>query len=133
MYSNAQLSWLFFEGLVPVFGAGIIFLLYGWCRYMVGATAYSWNEAIDPQGWLYCGLIIAIQAALRSLQAETPKFFLGVFCIVCATLCGLLLIAVMAERGGNLAWRTPTRLKVGSFVLIVIIIANGYAAQAVPK
>jgi len=133
MYSDEQLSWLFFEGLVPVFGAGIIFLLYGGCRYMVGATAFSWKAAIDPQGWLYCGLIIAIQAALRSLEAKTPKFFLGVFCIFCATLCGLLLIAAMAERGGNLAWRAPTRLKVGSFFLIVIIITAGYAVQAIPK
>src|SRR5471030_924921 len=133
MYSDEQLSWLFFEGLVPVFGAGIIFLLYGGCRYMVGATAFSWKAAIDPQGLLFFGFIIPIQAAFRSPEAKTPQFFLGVFCIFCATLCGLLLIAAMAERGGNLAWRAPTRLKVGSFFLIVVIITAGYAVQAIPK
>lgn len=57
-----QIAWLLLEGLLPLFGAGAIYLVWGVCTY-AAATAgsefnYRWKEAADPLGWLYGSIII---------------------------------------------------------------------------
>jgi len=132
MFASEQLNWLFIEGLTPVFGAGVIFLLYGLCRYLAGANNIFWREAVDVSGWLYCSLIISIHAAVKSLKAETPSALLGIASILCAIVCGLMLIAAMTERGTNPQWQAPGKFKVCAFVMVLIAIPLGYQAQALP-
>jgi len=130
MFESEQLNWLFIEGLTPVFGAGLIFLLYGFCRYIAGANRIVWREAIDSSGWLYCSLVISIHSAVHCLKLETLGIPLGIANILCAIVCGFTLIATMTERGSNPYWQAPVKLKFGSFAIAVFAITPGYYAHA---
>ena len=132
MFASEQLNWLFIEGLTPVFGASAIFLLYGFCRYLAGANRILWREAIDSSGWLYCGLVISIHSAVKCLKAAPLEIPLGISNIFCAIVCGLTLVAAMTERGSNPDWQAPTKLKFGSFTMVVFTIRLGYLAHAAP-
>jgi hypothetical protein len=65
----AQVNWLLLEGLLPLAGAGVIYLLWGAFRYVAATDkaqfTYHWREAADPLGWLYGAIIIAAQSALK--------------------------------------------------------------------
>jgi hypothetical protein len=126
MFKSEQLNSLFIEGLTPVFGAGLIFLLYGFCRYIAGANRILWREAVDSSGWLYCGLVISIHSAVICLKAETLEIPLGVANILCAILCGFTLIAAMTERGSTPRWQAPAKLKICAFCLVAFALALGY-------
>jgi hypothetical protein len=70
----AQISWLLFEGLLPLIGAGLIYLLWGFFRYLASTNktefSYHWSEAADPLGWLYGAVILAAQSALQSFSSH---------------------------------------------------------------
>jgi len=130
MFKSEQLNWLFIEGLTPVFGAGLIFLLYGFCRYIAGAKKILWREAIDSSGWLYGSLVISIHSAVKCLKPDTLEIPLGITNILCAIVCGFTLIATMTERGSSPYWQAPMKLKFGSFAMAVFVIMLGYRAHA---
>jgi hypothetical protein len=52
----AQISWLLFQGVLPLTGAGLIYLLWGVFRYVTSANKakfdYHWSGAADPLGWI---------------------------------------------------------------------------------
>src|SRR5579862_2234524 len=83
-------EWFWWEATVPLLGAPLAYLVLGlgmmatdhptpwnWSRF-------AWKEAIDPFGWLYGSLIIAIQAARR----PTTTSILGFFCWLAVIACG---------------------------------------------
>ena len=109
----AQTSWLLLEGLLPLFGAGVIYLVWGVCNYAATAErsefAYRWGEAADPLGWLYGAIIIDAQTAVRDFTLSSHRFALGWLCVVFGVVSLLLLVAAMTGRGATSSWR-PTRL-----------------------
>jgi hypothetical protein len=106
----AQISWLLFEGLLPLIGAGLIYLLWGVFRYVASENKtefdYHWSEAADPLGWLYGSVILAAQSALQSfsLRGNQP---LAWECLCVGFVSLLLHVSAMTDRGATSAWKPP--------------------------
>jgi hypothetical protein len=137
MSSPALLRWILLEGMLPLFGAGLLYLFVGLALMVVRGTTsvartYAWRESIDSLGWLYGSLTIAIQSAIKCFVATPQAAFIGTGCIICASRCALLLLLAMTERGQNAAWKPPLPLQIGALVLAILTIVFGYSAQSVP-
>jgi hypothetical protein len=51
MTNDAQLNWLLSQGLIPLFGASIVYLIWGIFKKLVAPGApYRWREAFDSMG-----------------------------------------------------------------------------------
>jgi hypothetical protein len=128
-----QWRWLIVEGLIPLFGASALYLLWGVASRITDDESppakFSWTEAADSMGWLYVGLILAIQSALRCWNAPTPQPVLGFGCVMCAIVCLILLLCAMAKRGQKPAWRPPLSMQITSVFLVIAILLAGYRAQ----
>lgn len=132
MAFDTQMQWLIFEGVLPMFGAGLIYILWGLMLAIARASwspPFSWQEAIDPLGWLYGALIIAIQASVRCFAAKSSSSFLGWWSMICAGICFMFLLAAMGERGRNPQWRPGNLLKIFSSLAVIAALAVGYFAQ----
>ena len=68
-----QWRWLLLEGVIPLFGAGILYWLYGLARMATSTSSirFVWSEAVDAIGWLYGGLIISVQMGIRSIASAS--------------------------------------------------------------
>jgi hypothetical protein len=130
-----QWKWLIVEGLIPLFGASALYLLWGVASRITDdespPSPFSWGEAADSMGWLYVGLILAIQSALRCWKAATPQPVLGFGCVACAIVCLVFLLCAMAKRGQKPAWKPPLPMRLISVCLVVGILLAGYRAQGV--
>lgn len=135
MFENSQLNWLVFEGLLPLFGSGLLFVGVGWCKYAVSSSvsSFAWREAIDSMGWLYGALTIAVQSSVRCFDAGKAEIGLGWWAVFCAIVCAMLLISAMGERGHDPAWQPTSKLKWHAFALVAVVLLNGYRVQAIPK
>jgi hypothetical protein len=135
MLTDAQMKWLFLEGLVPIFGAGFFYILWGVMRYLTSSAAtpfsFAWKEAVDSLGWLSGILIIAIQSAIRGWDAADGHW-LSYGCIGGALLCFMLLLSAMNDRGQNPAWQPPLSTKLASILLVVGLLFAACRAQLVP-
>jgi hypothetical protein len=124
--------WLALEALLPLFGAAVLFLIWGGVRYIVnGAQAftYHWRQAYDPLGWLYGGAVLAFQAGTKA-YGHPNAGSLPIYCYGSAAVCLLFLIAAMSERGQSTSW-SPPRLFTGVSVLLVLaILVASYNVQA---
>jgi hypothetical protein len=123
--------------MLPLFGAGLLYLLVGIALMVVRGTtsvarSYVWREAIDSLGWLYGSLTIAIQSAIKCFAASPQATFTGIGCIISACFCGLFLLVAMVERGQTTAWQPPLPLQALALSLAVLIIGLGYSAQSLP-
>jgi hypothetical protein len=128
-----QLTWLLLEGVLPLMGAAVIYLLWGGFRYVAAMESaqftYQWAAAADPLGWLYGALIIAVQSAVKSFSAPSRHEFLAWACIIGAILCLVLLLAAMTERGAVSEWKPPRRLHRYALALVGVILFFGYWAH----
>lgn len=71
---NEPIRWLLIEGVAALFGAGGLYLLVGLCFKIAGSAApFAWREAFDPLGWLYGGLVIGVQSAVRLLGSQAGR------------------------------------------------------------
>ena len=134
-FSSPGWRWLLVEGLLPLAGAGVLYLLWGVCRLIVRNTPrgsapfrYSWGQALDPFGWLYGAIIISVQSALISARASDSTV-LTTSCCVGAGACVLLLLAAMNERGSDPAWQPSARFQWFAALLVVAILFAGYRAH----
>jgi hypothetical protein len=123
--------------MLPMFGAGVLYLFVGLALMVVRGTTsvsrtYAWREAIDSMGWLYGSLTITIQAASKCFSATPQAKFTGTWCIICACFCALFLVIAMTERGQNAAWKPPLPLQIFALILAISAIVLGYNAQSVP-
>lgn len=132
MLTNAQFRWLVFEGLTPLFGAGLLYWAWGCMKYVTapssGTFAFAWREAVDSMGWLSGILIIAVQAAIKSGKTADGEL-LSYWCIAGAGMCFLLLLSAMNERGQNPLWQPPLATKVCAFLLVVGLLAGACRAH----
>jgi hypothetical protein len=124
--------WLVIEGLVPLLGAGALYLSLGVAFYVASQKNlpfnFSWKEWIDPLGWLYGAAILAVQAGTSSLQLGRP-FLLTLFCFGAGVVSLLFLFAAMTSRGQQPTWEPPFSLKVTAALLVVAVLAAGYGAH----
>ena len=130
--TELQIKWLLLEGALPLFGAGLLFTCWGIVLAIAKgntATRYAWGEAIDSMGWIYGALTIAIQSGIRSFSASPQATTLGYGCIIGATVCALLLLAAMGERGADATWRPPLSLKMSAILLVLAILYAGSSVQ----
>lgn len=128
----AQISWLLFEGLLPLVGAGLIYLLWGFFRYLASTKkaefSYHWSEAADPFGWLYGSVILAAQSVLQSFSSHGNQFLAwGCLCIGLASL--LLLVSAMTDRGAISDWKPPLPWKLFAILLIGATLYFGSAVH----
>jgi hypothetical protein len=127
---SESVRWLFMEGLIPLLGAGALFLLWGICRFAVASDkskfTYAWPQALDPLGWLYGAVIIAFQAGWKGVGISGAGV-LPYVCFAAAAICLLLLISAMTERGALATWEPPTRLKVCALLLVLGILYSGFS------
>jgi len=116
-----QFSWLLLEGLLPLAGAGVIYLLWGVFRYVAAVDKsfkYHWSEAADPLGWLYGAVIIAAQSAMKCFSEHGVHQTLAWMCVLGGLACLLLLVAAMTDRAATAAWKPPISLQVFAVVLV---------------
>jgi len=128
----APYDWLLFGAAVPLFGAAVLFLLWGGLRYVVASDkskfTYHWPQALDSLGWLYGGAVLAFQAGAKG-WGHPKTGIVPFYCFVAAAICLLLLIAAMTERGQNGQWAPPKSLAVISVALVVSIVGAGLSVQ----
>jgi hypothetical protein len=126
-------KWLLLEGILPLLGAGILYVIWGGCRYVVSSDptkfAFEWAPALDPLGWLYGAVIISCQSGLRALPVSNAGV-LPYVCFAAAAICFLLLVSAMTERGASAAWQPPPLLKIFSGGLVVAILFAGFRVQS---
>jgi hypothetical protein len=124
--------WLVMEGLLPLLGAGALYVSLGVALYVAATKGvpftFSWKEWIDPLGWLYGGAILAVQAGMTSLDSHSP-FHVTFFCFAAGAMSLLFLLAAMTNRGQQAAWQPPFSLKLIAAFLVVVILYAGYKAQ----
>ncbi len=129
-----ELSWLALEGLLPLLGAGILYVLWGFFRYTCtnnkAAFRYEWWEAIDPLGWLYGAVIIAAQSASKGFSTGNHKV-LSWGCVIGGFACLLLLLAAMTDRGGDASWKPPISLQLFSALLVAVILYAGFEIRTI--
>jgi hypothetical protein len=144
MEQNAQnaVRWLMIEGLMPLCGAGVLYLTWGLARFVAAnpkaGFTFVWKEALDPFGWLYGGGILAVQSLVRSLSRQglpASATFLGLPVVATALgiegfACMMLLIAAMNERGQNAAWKPPATVTAVAAFLVVAILIEGYVVYS---
>lgn len=124
-------KWLLIEGILPLLGAAILYLLMGMSSYVVsskGTFNFNWLQAFDPLGWLYGGTIIAVQAGIKAMSLPSPGM-LPATCFVVSAVCLLILMAAMNERGKHHGWAPPNRLKSFSALLVIVTLYAGYQTQ----
>jgi hypothetical protein len=129
---NEQMLWLVFDALVPLFGAAVVYLLWGAACYIAApsrtAFQYSWAECIDPLNWLYGSAILSVQAGITSGHAKSAMI-IQVFCFAAAAASLMLVLAAMTNRGQKPAWKPSVLMHVVSGVLVIVTLAAGYKAH----
>lgn len=134
VWDAAAARWLLLEGLLPLLGAGVLFLLWGGIRYVTSSDkssfSYKWNEALDPMAWLYGAAILSAQAGSTSAASGTSSM-LTVLCFGAGVVSLLLLLSAMTNRGEDAQWKPPRSLVLVVALLIVAILIAGYKAHAV--
>lgn len=134
MVNQPQYVWIFIEGIIPLFGASVVYLISGCFKKLASpGSAFAWKEAVDSMGWLYGSLIIAVQAATRLIGAGPDNVALGFGCIVCAGICGLQLLSAMNERGAHANWRPPLGFKLTALAVTVVILIAGFEARVIVR
>jgi hypothetical protein len=127
--SDEQIRWLFIEGLTPLFGAGLIYVVWGMGKWLVcvdkSTFQYGWGAAIDSMGWLYVTLVVAIQSALRCFRATPPAPLVGGWCIVVGILSLIILLCAMDQRGQNEKWYPPSSMKWFAILLAGAVLCLG--------
>ncbi len=126
---DRALRWLLIEGLLPLAGAGVLYLIWGWARYINAKNKsrfiFAWKEALDPFGWLYGGGILCVQLVIKALAKGGFPFTLA-FLAVEGFVCTILLIAAMNERGQDPTWKPPKSLTAIAGALLIAILAQGF-------
>jgi hypothetical protein len=131
MLAHTSFTWLLWEGLMPLFGASGVYLASGFYKRLASpGSTYAWGEAVDPMGWLYGALIIAVQSAVRLFEAGAPYLYAGIGCTICILACGMQLLAGMNERGADRSWRPSRQFKIAALVTIAIVLVSGYLARS---
>lgn len=131
MPSDVQLIWLLTGGLAPLFGAGVLYLLWGVFKKLAApGSVYRWRVAADPLGWLYAAILIAVQSAHRDF--EMGMVLMGVGCIACAVACGMQLLAAMNERGTSQDWQPSPLFQSVALLLVAFSLVLGYFSQTSP-
>jgi hypothetical protein len=133
---DSQIKWLVIEGILPMFGAAMLFLIWGIAHSLAQGRRprYAWQEStIDSPGWLYGGLLIAIQAGLKCAASKPDQDALVLASCIGALAALFLLLAAMHERARNRRWRPPFSLKFSAFIVVILILIVGYKAQGIPK
>ena len=128
----AQISWLLFQGLLPLTGAGLMYLLWGIFRYVTSANKakfkYHWSGAVDPLGWLYGSVILAAQLALQSFSLRRNQLLAwGCLCVGLFSL--FLLVSAMTDRGAESGWKPPVELQLFAIVLVGATLYLGLAVH----
>jgi hypothetical protein len=121
-------KWLMLEAFVPLGGASVLFLCQVLPRYLAdrnkGSFRFAWTDALDPLGWLYGGVILALQSGLRVGSDRFGTMNIG--CYVGAFACGMCLLAAMEARRADPGWRPTRSIHIVSVLLVAIIVGVGY-------
>jgi hypothetical protein len=129
--SGEGVHWLVFEGLLPLFGAAVIFLIWGGFLLVTASdkskVGWPWGQAADPMGWLYGVAALSMQIGLTSLSSGNS--------ILAWTCRGLgiasvgLLLAAMTNRGADAGWKPRRKFQGVVVALIIAILIIGYKAH----
>jgi hypothetical protein len=133
---SEQYRWLLLEGITPLFGAGFFYVLWGACRYIAAvnkaAFKYHWAEALDPLGWLYGALIVAVQTATKCLSGTSIHESVAWWCIAGSVACLFLLLAAMNDRAASPGWKPPLVLQGLAVILVGAILFAGLIVHTAP-
>jgi hypothetical protein len=134
MLAHTSFTWLLWKGLVPLFGANVVYMMSGFYKQLASpGTTFAWAEAIDSMGWLYGALIISVQSAVQLFSIGTHYLYHGIGCIVCAFVCGMQLLAAMGERGADRSCQPSLRFKSVAVVVVVVILVSGCFVRSIPS
>lgn len=130
--SEQGIKWLLLEGALPLLGAGALYILYGFGRWVSSDNKSSFalriKAAVDPMGWLYGAIIVAMQTGLKgfgvSAAGNMPFWAFGG-----AAIAGIVLLAAMGDKGQKAGWEPPTSLQIFSGLMVGVILFLGYTTQ----
>lgn len=114
---------------MPMFGPGLLFVL--WCaiQWVVSPKAYPLKSALDPMGWLYVGAGMAIPCAVDSYSRKiiTPMSIgVGAGALICV----LLVLAGMAEKAKTTSWEPRKLMHVVAAVVAIGLVIVSYNVHA---
>lgn len=131
---NQAVQWLLLEGALPLLGAGILYVLLAFSRWLVStnkrAFSVRWRPALDSLSWLYGGVIIAVQTGFKGWGLDKAGVLPFVAFIV-AGVCFLVTVAAMLERGQTPGWEPPIMMQLFAALMVAGILYAGYETQVI--
>jgi hypothetical protein len=126
------MHWLFFDGIIPLLGANLLFLAWGVARRInyngeKGKFKFQWKQAVDPSGWLYGASLLAMQLGRASLAQNA---LMASLFFVAVAICFLLLLANMTYRGDLTSYEAPPSLNYMAIGMVVLVLGVGYASKS---
>jgi len=120
--------WLVLDGLVPLLGANLAYILMGIAMrnaFDKDAKEFTFplEPAWDPMAWLYGTCVIAFQLGSTAVGSNgiAGTLFFGI-----AVLCSFQLMVCMHYRAREQTWKPPRSLKLTALVAIVAVLGGGY-------
>lgn len=141
VWDEKSFIWLMKECLLPLFGAGLLYLALGLFNRMAYNPApgppapapfsYAWQEWVDPLGWLYISAVLAFQSGWDSAGFDDlHSLTLCCFLVGASTL--LQLATALMSRGKDNSWQPPNRLKIfAAFLTLIVIVMICFVHVAV--
>jgi hypothetical protein len=127
----ANVRWILLEGILPLFGASVLYLCWGVIRSVTEGNAsfkFGWREALDSFGWLYGAAVIAAQSAKKSFTIPGGSASVAWMNVFAGIVCVLALISGMTSRGEKAGWKPPKAFHLLSIALTLTILIVGFFA-----
>jgi hypothetical protein len=125
---DTAIDWVVLEGIVPIFGAGLLYILLGIGKKITIRAgrpfSYNWRDSLDPIGWLYAGAVVASAIGMKTTSGVDPKFRYA--CLTCGFFCVLLLIAAFHSKADDPTWEPPPVMSWVAGLLVIVILAAGF-------
>jgi hypothetical protein len=126
------IDWLLKEGLVPLFGASVLYVVLRSCAWVMATGkkqfAFFLKEALDPMGWLYGGAVLSIQTWMRTTGHDRLRIAL----LLEAAVCILLLLVAMTNRAESRSkgthYEPPSSGEWAAGLLVAAILYTGLRA-----
>lgn len=135
MSLSPAVRWLLLEGILPLLGANIVYLLLS--ASLLNAFdknakdaqgnpskfVFSWQPVWDPVAWLYGTCLLAFQLGFASASSSPV---LCVILFAAAIACSFQLMGAMHYRGSQQNWKPRRSLIATALILVVVVLAGGY-------
>jgi hypothetical protein len=124
--------WLIWEAALPLFGAPVLYLLFGFGKWVTTEKGkpfkWAWNQAFDPLGCLYGGAFLALHAEMKGKDAPAYAQLTNSVWVSfgSAGFCLIVLASAMFNRGDSATWKPPLSMLILTSLVIWLIVSAGF-------